>query len=150
LILHLQPGELTFALKRLTRHDFWRSDKDSEVTKMLEGHDPCHYLHDQERFETELEARILKEVKEANKEQDERIGRRMDGLEKNIKDFMQNGFYKKLLNDTMAINRELIQAAMQSSFGIKSKKIDLWKTIGLALLGAFGVKLLDLLSALAR
>ena len=117
---------------------------------MLEGHDPCHYLHDQERFETELEARILKEVKEANKEQDERIGRRMDGLEKNIKDFMQNGFYKKLLNDTMAMNQELVKVAMQNSFGIKSKKIELWKAIGLALLGAFGIKLLDLLTAVVR
>jgi hypothetical protein len=37
---------------------------------------------------------------------------------------------------------------MQNSFGIKTKKIDLWKAIGLALLGAFGLKLFDFLSGL--
>jgi hypothetical protein len=111
---------------------------------MLEGHDPCHFYEEQERFEES----ILKKVKVANEEQDEKIGKRIDGLEKNIKDFMQNGFSKKLLNDTMAMNQELVKVAMQNSFGIKTKRIDLWKAIGLALLGAFGLKLFDFLSSL--
>ncbi|PNQ06274.1 hypothetical protein RM69_00270 [Mesotoga sp. SC_NapDC3] len=34
--------------------------------------------------------------------------------------------------------------------GIKAKKIELWKAIGLALLGAFGTKLLDLLAGVVR
>ncbi len=113
---------------------------------MLEGHNPCHFYEEQERFEES----ILKKVKVVNEEQDEKIGKRIDGLEKNIKDFMQNGFSKKLLNDTMAMNQELVKVAMQNSFGIKSKKIELWKAIGLALLGAFGIKLLDLLTAVVR
>jgi mevalonate kinase len=111
---------------------------------MLEGHDPCRFLQDRDKFKKE----ILNEVTKANEEQDEKIGRRIDKVEENIKDFMQNGFYKKLLNDTMTMNQELIKGAMQNSFGIKTKRIDLWKAIGLALLGAFGLKLFDFLSSL--
>lgn len=112
---------------------------------MKEAHsDPCHYLLDRDNLKKE----ILEEVKRANEEQDEKLGRRIDKVEENIKDYMSNGFYKRLLNDTMTMNQELVKGAMQNSFGIKTKKIDLWKAIGLALLGAFGLKLFDFLSSL--
>lgn len=112
---------------------------------MKETHsDPCHYLLDRDNFKKE----ILEEVKKANEEQDEKLGKRIDKIEENIKSYMSNGFYKRLLNDTMTMNQELIKGAMQNSFGIKTKKIDLWKAIGLALLGAFGLKLFDFLSGL--
>jgi len=39
---------------------------------------------------------------------------------------------------------------MENSFGIKAKRIELWKAIGLALLGAFGIKLLDLIATIVR
>jgi len=106
--------------------------------------DPCNYLLDRDNLKKE----IFEKVERENEEQDERLGKRISKLEENIKDFMYNGFYKRLLNDTMIINQELIKAAMQNSFRIKTKKIELWKAIGLALLGAFGLKLFDFLSAL--
>jgi hypothetical protein len=113
-------------------------------------HEECEFLKNRDQFETQIIHKVREEIVEMNKAQDERIDERLDRVEANIKDFMQNGFYKKFMQDVWEMNQKLIEKAMENSFGIKSKKIELWKAIGLALLGAFGIKVLDLLTGFVR
>ena len=113
-------------------------------------HEECEFLKNRDQFEMQIIHKVREETTEMNKAQGERIDERLDRVEENIKDFMQNGFYKKFMQDVWEMNQKLIEKAMENSFGIKSKKIELWKAIGLALLGAFGIKLLDLLAEVLR
>jgi CHASE3 domain sensor protein len=114
----------------------------------------CYFLQNKQGFEEQIIQKVTeankRQITEMNKAQDERIDERLDRVEENIKEFMQNGFYKKFMQDVWEMNQKLIEKAMENSFGIKAKKIELWKAIGLALLGAFGIKLLDLLAEVVR
>lgn len=113
-------------------------------------HEECEFLKNRDQFEMQIIHKVREEITEMNKAQDERIDERLDRVEENIKEFMQNGFYKKFMQDVWEMNQKLIEKAMENSFGIKAKKIELWKAIGLALLGAFGIKLLDFLAGVVR
>ncbi|NLI09096.1 MAG: hypothetical protein GX457_18700 [Thermotogaceae bacterium] len=114
----------------------------------------CYFIQNRQSFEKQIIQKVTEstnqQITEMNKAQDERIDERLDRVEENIKEFMQNGFYKKFMQDVWEMNQKLIEKAMENSFGIKAKKIELWKAIGLALLGAFGIKLLDLIATIVR
>ncbi|RAM65105.1 hypothetical protein DS66_02960, partial [Mesotoga sp. SC_3PWM13N19] len=77
-------------------------------------HGECEFLKNRDQFETQIIHKAREEIVEMNKAQDERIDERLDRVEENIKEFMQNGYYKKFMQDVWEMNQKLIEKAMEN------------------------------------
>lgn len=112
----------------------------------------------------EYKAEQMKAIEAFKKTQDETLAKFKDELIEYFKNKFEPNFtqsifemnkalVEKVINGNFDIKKyELATEHMQQekSFDIKGKKIELWKAVLMAALGAFGIKLLDIISKVIK